>query len=238
MESKGTWFALKSDLSVWLNQIQPIGPTCVCRFNLVVEAIDESRELDVQFANAGASHGSTLLLVSRTAKQDIVANIALHLPHVSRVSFEDVDGIEVDLALVLLGQFVQGGNLPPEWRSGIAAEDENDRPNRPETCQSYSRFVFKILDYEIRGGAAGIQRAPACLRPHRLERKEEVSGHRHSRHHLSECLWRLMHGPVNVADEADPQAEESCTYTDKPALRLLRDGHGILFYLVGLPISR
>jgi hypothetical protein len=103
MKSKRTRFALESDLSILLNQVQAIGPTGVCHFNLVIEAIDESREFDVQLANAGASHGSSLLLVSRTAKQDIVANIALHLPHVGRVSFEDVYGEEVYLALVLLG---------------------------------------------------------------------------------------------------------------------------------------
>jgi hypothetical protein len=44
---------------------------------------------------------------------------------------EDVHGIEINLSLVLLGKPVQGGNLPPEWRSGVAAEDQHHRPVRP-----------------------------------------------------------------------------------------------------------
>jgi hypothetical protein len=42
------------------------------------------------------------------------------------MSFKDVDGVEINLTLVLVGKFVQGGNLPPKGWSRIAAEDEND----------------------------------------------------------------------------------------------------------------
>jgi hypothetical protein len=85
----------------------------------------------MQLPNASASHGRALLLVTRTAEQNVIADIALHLPDVGRMSFKNVDGVEVDFALVLLGQLVQGGNLPPKRRSGIAAENENDWPLRP-----------------------------------------------------------------------------------------------------------
>jgi hypothetical protein len=48
---------------------------------------------------------------------------------------KDINGVEVDLALVLLSQLVQGGNLPPKRRSGIAPEHQNDRLVRPEGRQ-------------------------------------------------------------------------------------------------------
>jgi hypothetical protein len=47
------------------------------------------------------------------------------------MSFKNINCVKVDLALVLLGQLVQGGNLPPKRRSRIAAENENDWPLRP-----------------------------------------------------------------------------------------------------------
>jgi hypothetical protein len=56
----------------------------------------------------------------------VVANVGLHLPNVSGVSLEDIDRVEGDLIFILLGELVQGGNLPPKWRSGIAPEDEDD----------------------------------------------------------------------------------------------------------------
>jgi hypothetical protein len=40
---------------------------------------------------------------------------------------KDVHGIEVNLTFVLLGQLIQGGNLPPKGRSSVAAEDKDDR---------------------------------------------------------------------------------------------------------------
>jgi hypothetical protein len=238
MEPKRPRLALESDPSIWLNQVEAIRPAGVCRFDLVVEAIDKSWKLDMQLANAGTSNVCALLLVTGTAKQNVFTDVALHLPDVGRMSFKDVDGVEVDLALILVGQFVQGGNLPPKWRSRIAAEDENDWLIRPQTRQSNWRFVVEILDGEVRCGAAHVQSALARLRPHRFKGKEEVGGHRHSRHYPAESLRRLMHGPVNVANKTEPQAEESRSYADKPALRPLPDCHGVQFYLAGPPISR
>jgi hypothetical protein len=38
----------------------------------------------------------------------------------------DVDDEEADLVRILIVELVEGGNLPPKGRSGVAAEDEND----------------------------------------------------------------------------------------------------------------
>jgi hypothetical protein len=43
------------------------------------------------------------------------------------MGFLDVNGVEGDLAIVGGGKFVESGNLPPEGRSGVAAEDEYNR---------------------------------------------------------------------------------------------------------------
>ncbi len=49
------------------------------------------------------------------------------LPDVAGVRLNDVDDKERDPIAVLVVKLVQGGNLPPERRSGIAAKDEHDR---------------------------------------------------------------------------------------------------------------
>lgn len=41
--------------------------------------------------------------------------------------FKNVDHEKSDLAAVLIIELVEGGNLPPERWSGVAAEDEYDR---------------------------------------------------------------------------------------------------------------
>jgi hypothetical protein len=48
------------------------------------------------------------------------------------MGLKDVDRVEIDLSLVLLRKLVQGGNLPPERRSSVAAEDEDDWPVLPK----------------------------------------------------------------------------------------------------------
>jgi len=131
MEPKRSRFALERDLSIALNQVEAVRPAGVGGFHLIIKTINQRRELDMQLPNASASHRRALLLVTRTAEQNVIADVALHLPDVGGMSFKNVDSVEVDLALVLLGQLVQGGNLPPKRRSGIAAENENDRPLRP-----------------------------------------------------------------------------------------------------------
>jgi hypothetical protein len=39
----------------------------------------------------------------------------------------DVDDEEINSVFVLVVEFVEGGNLPPEGRSGVAAEDQDYR---------------------------------------------------------------------------------------------------------------
>jgi hypothetical protein len=41
--------------------------------------------------------------------------------------FENVDHEERDLAVVVVVELVEGGNLPPEGWSSVAAEDQDDR---------------------------------------------------------------------------------------------------------------
>jgi hypothetical protein len=39
--------------------------------------------------------------------------------------FRDVHHQETDLVPILLVKLIESGNLPPEWRSSVAAEDEH-----------------------------------------------------------------------------------------------------------------
>jgi hypothetical protein len=63
----------------------------------------------------------------RTSEDNFVAYIALHLPDVAGMRFEDVNGIELRLVSELLIQLIESGNLPPERRSSVTAEDEHNR---------------------------------------------------------------------------------------------------------------
>jgi hypothetical protein len=48
------------------------------------------------------------------------------LPDIAGMRLDDIDNQEGDVLVVLVIEFVESGNLPPEGRSSIAAEDQYD----------------------------------------------------------------------------------------------------------------
>jgi hypothetical protein len=127
MKTEGARFAFVEDTAPWSNQVHPVGPAGVGSLDAIVESVDECWEFDSKFAHASASHIETLALVFRAGKDNVIAHVGLHLPYIGRVRLKNIDRVEPNPILVLLGKLVQGGNLPPKWRSGIAPEDEHNR---------------------------------------------------------------------------------------------------------------
>jgi hypothetical protein len=141
------------------------------------------------------------------------------------MSLQDVYRVEINLALVLVGQFVQGGNLPSKRRSGVAAEDENDGLIYPKRRQFYGHPGIECFDCEVGRFAAYIESALAGAGPHGLKGEEKVGRHGHFCHDMSEDFGWLAHGPVDVADEAEPKTEEHGEDASQPAFCILPDRH-------------
>ncbi len=127
VKSKWARFAFVKYASTLTDQIEPVGPTRESRFDTIVETVNECGEFDAQLADARPSNIGALDLVLWTAEEYVIAHIGLHLPHVGGMRLEDVHGVKSDFTLILLGELVQGGNLPPKRRSGVTAEDQDDR---------------------------------------------------------------------------------------------------------------
>jgi hypothetical protein len=127
MEAERAGFALVDDLSLAVDQVQTIRPAGVSLFGHVVEAVDDGGELNAQFPNAAVCHIDALVEALWAGEDDLIFHIALHLPDVAGMSFQDVNGVERYVVAVFLVQLVEGGNLPPKGRSSVAAEDEHDR---------------------------------------------------------------------------------------------------------------
>jgi hypothetical protein len=127
VKSEGARLAFEEHSTTGSDQIEAVGPTGVGSFYAVVEAVDESGKPDAQLADAGSSNSRAFRLIFGAGEENVVANIRLHLPNIGGMSLKNVDGVEANLVFIFLGKLVQGGNLPPKRRSGIAAEDENDR---------------------------------------------------------------------------------------------------------------
>jgi hypothetical protein len=62
------------------------------------------------------------------------------------MGLENVNGVEPDFVVVLLGELIQGGNLPPKWRSGIAAEDQHYWSVSPKGGEIGRSVIFQFFD--------------------------------------------------------------------------------------------
>ncbi len=123
MEAERSRLALESDFALAIDQVKPIRPAGVLLLGCVFHAVHDRRELDPKFAHATAGNVLAFIGGLRGCEQYVVANVALHLPNVGGMRLKNVNGKERNLILVTLGELVEGGNLPPERRSCIAAED-------------------------------------------------------------------------------------------------------------------
>ena len=132
MEAKRASFALERNAPAAVDQIEAIRPARVGRLHSIIQTIYERGELDLQASHTGACYRYALGHVARAAKKHLIPDVALHLPDIRRMGLKDVDRVEIDLSLVLLRKLVQGGNLPPEGRSSVAAEDEHHWPVLPK----------------------------------------------------------------------------------------------------------
>src|SRR5580700_12017538 len=188
MKAKWPRPALVQNAAPRSDQIHPIGPSGVSRLDAVVEAIDYGWKLDSQFPHTGACNRISLRFIFRTGEEHAVVDIGLHRPDVRGMCFKDVDRVERNLILILLSQLVQGGNLPPEGRSGIAPEDQNHRLRSPQRGKLDRRPGFEGADGEIRSRVAWVEVAAAGLVPQGSERQEKIRGHGHVSHHAAEFL--------------------------------------------------
>jgi hypothetical protein len=136
MKPEGSRLALIEDAAIGCDQIHAVRPSCIGRLHLVVKAIDDGGKFDAQFAHTRAGHRGALFLVAGAAEHHFILDIALHLPYVRGMSLQDIDRIKINLALVLVGQFVECGNLPPKGRSGITPKNQDDGLLCPKRSQS------------------------------------------------------------------------------------------------------
>ena len=125
-EAEGAGAGLVGDFSVFVDYVEAVGPAGVVAFGGVLEIVEHGGKLDAEFDDAQLSHLRALVLIFGRGEDYVIVDIVRILPNVGGVRFANVNRVERDLVLVFFIQGVEGGNLPPEWRSGVAAEDEDD----------------------------------------------------------------------------------------------------------------
>lgn len=126
MEAVGAGGAFEGNAALRVDDVEAIGPGGVGLLGGVVDGVDQGGDFDFQAADAGLGDGFAFGGGFGIGVNDVLALVDGELPAVARVRFLDVDDVEIGAILVLVIEAVEGGNLPPEGRSCVAAEDEDD----------------------------------------------------------------------------------------------------------------
>jgi hypothetical protein len=126
LKTKRAGLALVGDASVRIDQIKPVGPACVGTFRPVAKLIENAGNLYAELTHTSSGDVGALFFVLRIGEDHLVLYVALHLPDVAGMGLGDVHHQKSHTILILIVEFVEGRNLPPEWRSGVAAEDQHD----------------------------------------------------------------------------------------------------------------
>ena len=110
-----------------VDQIDPVWPAGVGLFRRIAKLVEHSRKLNPKFAYARPGDECPFFLRLRAGKNNLVLNIAFHLPNVAGMRFGNVNHQEGNAPAILLVKLIEGRNLPPERRSSVAAEDNDER---------------------------------------------------------------------------------------------------------------
>ena len=149
MEAEGAGLALEADLALAIDEIEAVGPAGVGALGGVPGIVQKRGELDLQVADAGGGHVGALVLGFGIGEEHLLSQVDGQLPAVSGVSLLDVDDEEIDLIAVPAVELIESGNLPPEGRSSITAEDQHHRltrqtPGKPDASPAIIRFKVKV----------------------------------------------------------------------------------------------
>jgi len=155
-ESEWPGLAFVGDSSLSVDQVDAVGPASIGALCRVAELVEDRRKFDPQFAYAGSCHKGAFLFIPRTGEDHLVFDVALHLPDVAGMRLGNVDDQECYPAAVLLVELIEGGSLPPEWRSSVAAEHQHDGLLLIQCRKLHRTGVVEALKREIRGGIANL----------------------------------------------------------------------------------
>ena len=84
--------------------------------------------------------------------------------------FQNVDHEERDFAVVVVIELVEGGNLPPEGRSSVAAEYQDDRRVGGEGGELDAISFVEFEEREVGSGIARAKFAGAFVGPESFKR--------------------------------------------------------------------
>src|SRR4051794_1252920 len=108
------------------DECQPVGGAAVGSADAVVNSVDDDRHADGEPKGAGRGNGDALVVGGRITDLDTVVAVDGQHPTVLGMGLAHVDHEEMDLPAIAVPELMNGAQLVPEGRSGVAPEDQRN----------------------------------------------------------------------------------------------------------------
>ena len=114
-------------MALRVDQVDAVRPARIGLFRRIAKLVEHGWKLNPKFPYASPSDERAIFFSFRARKDNLVFDIALHLPNVAGMRFGNVNNEESNAPAILLVELIEGRNLPPEGRSSVAAENQYNR---------------------------------------------------------------------------------------------------------------
>ena len=164
-KTEGTCGCLENHPAIGSDQIEAVRPARIGALGAVFDSVEDRGDADSQVPHARRGGFGALSIRPRRRIEDVVSHIRGHVPKIGGVRLLNVDDIKSDAVAILIVQFVERGNLPAKWRSGIAAENERHRASAVLRRKLDGAAVVERGQFKIGSRVAGLQIARAGGHP-------------------------------------------------------------------------
>jgi hypothetical protein len=95
---------------------------------------------------------------------NVFVHIAFHLPFVLRMRFANVNGQKISASFVIVVEIYEVAYLAAEGRSGVAAEDQNERALADAIAEMEFVLSIEAHQRDVRSAVADVEIAAMPLR--------------------------------------------------------------------------
>ena len=171
------------NLSFFINDVYALRPRRIRVIRNVVHVIHREGNWEVETLDEIVSDGHALFGSMRLRVTNTLINVRLHLPFVERMRFANIHGQEIRAILVIVIEIDEVAYLASKRRSGIAAEDQNQRSLPDAIAEMKCRLAIERQQPHIRRRVAHVQAAITPLRQRVTQKPIHVA---RPAHHVAE----------------------------------------------------
>jgi hypothetical protein len=152
----------------------------------VAHRIHAQRQRKFEALGEIVGDGEALAERFRLRVTDILVNVALLLPFVLRMRFADVDGEKIGAVFVIVVELDEVNYLAAERRSGVAAEDEDERAMADVVADAEGGLAIERVESRVGRAIANLQIAAMPLRERVAQEAVDVARASHEMHQHAE----------------------------------------------------